>query len=107
LEIFVMNADGSGAQQVTRNGKANFAPYMHPNNEVIAFASNMDDPKGRNFDIYLIHLDGTQLEKVTDNPTFDGFPMWSHDGAKFVFASNRNNAKEGETNIFIADWVGE
>ena len=39
------------------------------------------------------------------NPTFDSFPMFSHDGKKVVFASNRNNAKEGETNVFVADWV--
>jgi Tol biopolymer transport system component len=30
--------------------------------------------------------------------------MFSPDGRKLVFASNRNAAKEGETNVFIADW---
>ena len=105
LDIYVMNADGSNVVQITNNGKANFAPYMHPDNDHILFASNMDDPKGRNFDIYLVRADGTGLERVTANPTFDGFPMWSHDGKKLVFASNRADAKQGETNIFIADWV--
>lgn len=104
LEIYVMNADGSNVVQVTKNGKANFAPYMHPDNEHILFASNKDDPRGRNFDIYLIKADGTGEERVTNNPTFDGFPMWSHDGKKLVFASNRHNAKPRETNVFIADW---
>ena len=27
------------------------------------------------------------------------------DASKLVFASNRYNRKEGDTNIFIADWV--
>jgi len=107
LEIFVMNADGSNVRQVTNNGKANFAPYFHPDGRRIIFASNMDDPQQRNFDIYLINIDGTGLERVTYNQTFDGFPMFSPDGTKLVFASNRHDAKEGETNVFIADWIDQ
>jgi Tol biopolymer transport system component len=104
LEIMVMAADGSGKRRVTNNGKANFAPYFHPNGKQIIFASNMHDPRGRNFDLYLINIDGTGLERVTFNDTFDGFPMFSRDGSKLVFASNRHSTQAGETNIFIADW---
>lgn len=104
LEIFVMNADGSDARQVTSLGVASFAPYMHADNEHILFASNVGDPRGRNFDLYLIKADGTKMERVTTNPTFDGFPMWTHDGKRLVFASNRGNSKPGETNVFVADW---
>jgi TolB protein len=105
LEIWVMNADGSNKQQVTRNGKANFGPYFFPDGKRVIFASNMDDPRGRNFDLYKINIDGTGLERITYNNTFDGFPMFTKDGKKLVFASNRNAAKEGDTNVFIADWV--
>jgi Tol biopolymer transport system component len=104
LEIMVMNADGSNKRTVTRNGKANFAPYFHPNGRQIIFSSNMHDPRGRNFDLYLINIDGTGLEQVTFNETFDGFPMFTRDGSKLVFASNRNSSKPGETNLFLADW---
>jgi TolB protein len=105
LEIWIMNADGSNKRQITRNGKANFAPYFFPDGKRIIFASNMDDPKGRNFDLYVINVDGSGLERITDNDTFDGFPMFSPDGKKLVFASNRNAKERGETNVFIADWV--
>jgi TolB protein len=105
LEIMVMQADGSGKRQVTRNGKANFAPFFHPNGRQIIFSSNLHDPKGRDFDLYLVNLDGSGLERVTFNDTFDGFPMFNRAGTKLVFASNRNDARPGETNIFIADWV--
>lgn len=104
LEIYVMNADGSGVVQVTSNGAANFAPYMHADNQHILFASNVGDEKRRNFDIYLVRADGTGLEQVTHNPTFDGFPMWSYDGKRIAFASNRAHSKPGETNVFVADW---
>jgi TolB protein len=105
LEIWVMNADGSNKRQVTHNGKANFAPFFFPDGKGIIFSSNMDDPKGRNFDLYKINVDGSGLERITDNDTFDGFPMFSPDGRKLVFASNRNAAARGDTNVFIADWV--
>ncbi len=104
LEIMIMAADGSRKKEVTHNGKANFAPYWHPDGRRIIFASNMNDPRGRNFDLFLIHGDGTGLEQVTFNDTFDGFPMFSRAGDKLVFASNRHGTREGETNIFIADW---
>ena len=105
LEIFVMNRDGSNLRQVTRLGGANFAPAWHPDGKRIIFASNVRDPKGRDFDIFLVNLDGSGLEQVTFNATFDGFPMFSPDGRRLVFASNRNATSEGETNVFTADWV--
>lgn len=105
LEIFVMNADGTGERQVTRLGAASFAPFFHPDGRRILFASNVGDPRGRNFDLYLVNDDGSGLERITTNDTFDGFPMFSPDGRQLVFASNRNARRPGETNVFIADWV--
>jgi TolB protein len=110
LEIWIMDADGGNRRAVTSNGKANFAPYMHPDGKRIVFSSNMDDPKGRSFDIYLVNLDGTGLERVTHysneaHDDFDGFPMFSPDGKRVAFCSNRHNARANETNVFVADWV--
>jgi Tol biopolymer transport system component len=105
LELYVMNRDGGNVRQVTNIGAASFAPSWHTDGKRLIFASNMHDPKQRNFDIFLINLDGTGLEQVTFNDTFDGFPMFSPDGKHLVFASNRNAKAEGETNVFIAEWV--
>ena len=105
MEIWVANADGSNARQVTRLGGANFAPYFTPDGKRVLFASNHTNPRGRNFDLYLVNLDGTGLTPVTTHGDFDSFPMFSPDGKKLVFASNRYGAVQGETNIFVADWV--
>jgi len=105
LDLWIMDDQGGNKRRVTNNGKANFAPYFFHDNKRIIFSSNMDDPRGRNFDIYVINIDGSGLERITYNETFDGFPMFSPDGKKIVFASNRNAAKQGDTNVFIADWV--
>ena len=104
LELCTMNADGSGLQQITDNGAANFGPFWHPDGEHIIFSSNMDDPQGREFDLYIIRKDGSDLRRVTWSGGFDGFPMFNREGTKLLFASNRNNAREGETNLFIADF---
>lgn len=107
FEIWVMNVDGSNKRQVTNLASGSFAPYFTPDGKKIIFCTNYfaSDPRKRNFDLALINLDGTGIERVTYNETFDGFPMFSPDGKKLVFASNRNAAKEGDTNVFIADWV--
>lgn len=105
LELFVMDRDGGRLRQVTRLGGSNFAPSWTPDGTRLIFSSNHHNPRGRNFDIFMINLDGTGLEQITFNDTFDGFPMFSPDGSKLVFASNRDATTEGETNIFIADWV--
>jgi Tol biopolymer transport system component len=104
LEIYVMNADGTDIQQITNLGKASFAPFFHPDRKRIIFSSNVNSKNGRNFDLYLINVDGTGLEQITFNETFDGFPMFTRDGKHLVFCSNRFNKKEGDTNVFIADW---
>ncbi len=103
-ELFVMNADGSKKRQVTNNGAANWAPFLHPNNRQIVFSSNIHDPERRTFSLYIVNVDGNGLKRLTTGARFDSFPMFSKDGSKLVFASTRNAQKPDEFNIFIADW---
>ena len=105
LELWIMDADGSNKRQITKNGAANFAPFIHPDGKRIIFASNVANPRGRNFDLYMVNLDGSGLERITFHETFDSFPMFTSDGKKLIWASNRNESHPGNTNIFIADWV--
>ena len=107
FEVWTMNADGSNKRQVTKLNAASFAPFFTPDGKRIIFCTNYfaTDGRKRNFDLALINVDGTGLERVTYNESFDGFPMFSPDGKKLVFASNRNAVTQGDTNVFIADWV--
>ena len=104
MELWIMNADGTGRRPLTSLGGANFAPYFTPDDRKVIFASNHANPRSRNFDLYLIDVDGSGLEPVTTSAEFDAFPVFSPDGRQLVFASNRHGRVAGETNIFIADW---
>jgi Tol biopolymer transport system component len=118
LELFVMQADGTGKRQVTANGASNFAPFFHPDGRRIIFSSNLPHPSlplqgggeggghgPPTFHLYLIGDDGAGLERVTFEGGFNSFPMFSPDGTKLVWISDRHATSRGEFNIFIADWV--
>jgi len=105
LEIFVMRADATGVTQVTRNGAANFAPFLHPDSRRVIFASNLHDPSGRTFALYLVNTDGSGLERVTWSESFASFPMFSRDGKQLVFCGSRNAQAPREMNVFVAAWI--
>jgi Tol biopolymer transport system component len=121
MDIWVANADGTEARQITYLPGASFAPFFTPDGKRVLFSSNFPDPRGPEFDIYAIDLDGTNLERITHSPGFDGFPVFSPDGKTLAFSSNRRDTvqtDQGEvyrvtgtpvgpkdTNVFLADWV--
>lgn len=106
LELYVGNADGSDARQITYLDAASFAPYWHPSQKRILFSSNWAASSPREFDMWGIDIDGTRLERVTTAPGFDGFPMFSPDGQWLAFSSNRATPEgQHDTNLFLARWV--
>ncbi|HVM89313.1 MAG TPA: hypothetical protein VMT76_14080 [Puia sp.] len=105
MEVFVANADGSDAKQITSYGQANWAPNFLPDGNHIIFCSNHEYKRGFPFNMYVTDINGNGLEKVSHDNGFDAFPMFSPDGKKIVFSSNRENGGGRDINIFIADWV--
>ncbi len=104
MEIYTCNIDGSDIKQITKLGKANWAPFFSPSGKKIIFSSNHHSEVGYDFQLYMINIDGTGLEKITSESKFNAFPMFSPDGKRLVFSSNRNNGGTRDTNLFIADW---
>lgn len=105
MEVFVADADGKNARQITRLGQANWAPNFTPDGKHIIFCSNHEYKRGFPFNMYLIDLEGNGLTKISRDKGFDAFPMFSPDGKKILFSSNRNNGGTRDTNLFVADWV--
>jgi Tol biopolymer transport system component len=106
MEIFVADADGRNAKQLTRFGCASFAPTFTPDNRRILFASNKHNCGGRSFELYLMNLDGTGLEQVTGFGGFTSFPEFSPDGKTLAFVSDWKAKARYEFNIFTAAWNG-
>ncbi len=105
MELFVVDVNGKNLRQLTKLGKANWAPYFHPDGNRILFASNHHTERGFPFNLFMINLDGTGLRQVSFDSTFDSFPMFSPDGKKLSFSSNRDNGGTRDTNVFVVDWV--
>jgi len=104
MDLWVMNADGTGQRRITDKPGASFAPYFTPDDKAILYASNWENPRGRNFDLWLVPVAGGEPQPVTRDTDFDGFPMFSPDGRWLVFCSNRGGKVPGETNVFLAEW---
>ena len=105
MEIYTINVDGTNLRQVTTLGKANWAPFYHPNNKKIIFSSNHKSARGYDFQLFMINEDGSNLEQITTESVFNSFPMFSPNGKQLVFSSNRNNGGGRATNLFVADWI--
>jgi Tol biopolymer transport system component len=105
MEIYTVNVDGTNLKQITKLGKANWAPFFHPKGKKIIFSSNHHSDRGYDFQLFMIDTNGKKLERITNNSIFNAFPMFSPDGKKLIFSSNRNNGGNRDTNLFIADWV--
>ncbi|MDO9376498.1 MAG: hypothetical protein Q7T76_18885 [Ferruginibacter sp.] len=105
MEVWIADADGSNAKQITFLEQANWAPNFTPDGKQVIFCSNHEYKRGFPFNMYLTDLEGKGKEKISRDKGFDAFPTFSPDGKKIVFCSNRNNGGTRDTNIFIADWV--
>jgi Tol biopolymer transport system component len=98
VEIFVMNADGTGQTNLTNNPAADDDPGFSPDGTKIAFVSTRDG----NREIYVINADGTNPTRLTNDPADDIQPGFSPDGTKIAFASNR----AGNRDIYVMNVDG-
>lgn len=104
MELFVADANGKNAQQITNLDCASFAPTFTPDGKQILFSSNRHDCDGRKFELYLVNLDGTTLRQITNFGSFTSFPEFSPDGRKLAFVSDWKASARYEFNISTADW---
>ncbi|MGD1994815.1 MAG: protein kinase, partial [Anaerolineae bacterium] len=75
-QIYLMNADGTGARQLTSNDADNYHPRFSPDGKQITFASKMDG----DWDVYIMDLEGQIIRQVTDWQGDQYYPFFSPDG---------------------------
>jgi Tol biopolymer transport system component len=101
FEIFTMDRDGTGLEQLTENAALDFDPEWSPDGKRIAFQSDRDLFSN----IFVMNADGTRQTNVTNNRAFDRGATFSPDGKRIAFASDQ----DGPLNIYAmrADGKGQ
>jgi Tol biopolymer transport system component len=80
-EIWVMNADGSGAVQLTQNSFHDSGATWSPDGSKIAFESNRNSGV---YQVFVMNADGSGQTQLTSGFHSSG-PAWSPDGSKIAF----------------------
>lgn len=112
-ELNVMNADGSGQRNLSREwGSALGPPWgrvpaWSPDWRRIAFLQERGSKRGypnygRNSDIYVMNADGSGRRQLTRGPQTDGDPVWSPDGRKNAFV----RVEGGLADIYVVNADG-
>ena len=91
-QLFVANASGKNAEQVTDLSNMGGRSSWSPDGTKLAFYRGPDG----NHDIYVINMDGSGLKKLTNGGDNLG-PSWSPDGNWIAFTSFR----DGNNEIYI------
>ncbi|MDE0425222.1 MAG: hypothetical protein OXN25_10165 [Candidatus Poribacteria bacterium] len=85
-EIYIMNADGSRQENLTRHGARDGAPVWSPTGKHIAFHSDRDGTR----DIYIMNPDGRNVRKVLRTLSYREYPTWSPDGKKLAYTRSED-----------------
>jgi len=80
LDIYVVNWDGSGLQQLTFGPTIDQEPAWSPTSQRIAFI--------RGGSIHVMNANGSGVTRLSSAGT-DSHPSWSPDGSRIVFESGR------------------
>ena len=97
-EIHVINVDGSGRKNLTRNAAMDYSPAWSPDGGQIAFASSRS---GRLPTIWVMNQDGSNPRPVG---RVDGeYPAWSPDGRSIAFDHQTFGATSWDIWVMDAD----
>lgn len=93
VDVYVMNADGSGLINLTNDQASDGSPAWSPDGTKLAFVSNRSGA----YDLYVMNADGTGVTQLTHDQANEGRPTWSPDGTRIAFASDR----DGNSEIYV------
>jgi TolB protein len=101
-DVFVINADGTGREQVTNTLDAEFRPAWTPDGRI-----GYEAWRGPSTNAYVSNVDGTNEQLLTNLVSEVSGPVWSPDGTRVLFASpGPVGAPRGGLYVMNADGTG-
>ncbi len=97
-EVFVANADGSGARNLTNHPAFDGWPSWSPDGTRIAFASN----RNSSYQIFIMSADGADVRLLANTEGRATAPQWGRDGARVYFPICKNVDFGYDCEIFAA-----
>lgn len=98
-QIFVMDMDGEGQQQITRGGGLNLLPAFSPDGKSVLFTSYRDD----NPDLFEVSLADGRLTRLSHRPGLNTGGRVSPDGQSIVLTLSQ----DGNSELYLLDRKGE
>jgi Tol biopolymer transport system component len=74
VEVFVMNADGSGQVQLTNNSVFEGTSTFSPDGQQIVFSRALGGGLGQ--ELFMMNADGTNQHQITDTPGINVNSNW-------------------------------
>ncbi len=101
-QIWLMNIDGTGKQQITDMPDGACQPTWHPDGDRLVFISPCarEQEIYQNSSLFLINADGSDLKPLPTILGGDYDPAWSPDGTQIAFTSLR---KDNRPQIYFLD----
>ncbi len=101
-EIYIMNADGSGAKRLTRTPGYDGGPFFSPDGQRIIWRRFSE--KGDTADVYTMKLDGSDVRQLTDFASVSWAPYFHPMGGYVLFAANKLGFANFE--LYLVDAAG-
>lgn len=93
LQIYIMNADGTGQRRITHEGPAlEYSISWSPDGNWLVFQSRPEINPGVH-SLYIIGTDGLDRRRITNGRFSDSSPEWSPDGNLILFTQSAANYK--------------
>ena len=94
VQVFVMNADGTGLRLVSDGETDSVFPALSPDGTKVAYSVQ----EAQNLDLVVTDIESGETTRLTETPdVVEMQPAWSPDGSRIAFMSNR----DGTFDIFV------